>query len=66
MELAAHLLEKGLGLPSSSDYIVDESHIEERIEERITPLRKQVTQLDKCIATAIQKELDPLLGELPT
>ena len=62
-ELAIRLLEAGLGLPSL-DYVVDES----RIEERIAPLREQVTQLDRCIelriATAIQKELDPLLGEL--
>ncbi len=66
-ELAVRLLEAGLGLPSS-DYVTDESRIEERIEQRIAPLREQVTQLNQCIelriATALQKELDPLLGEL--
>lgn len=66
-ELAIRLLEAGLGLPSS-DSVVDELRIEQRIESRIAPLREQVTQLDRCIelriATAIQKELDPLLGEL--
>ncbi len=66
-ELAIRLLEAGLGL-SSSDYAIDNSRIEERIEQRIAPLREQVTQLNQCIelriAVAIQKELDPLLGEL--
>jgi hypothetical protein len=66
-ELAIRLLEAGLGLPPS-DSVIDESRIEERIESRIAPLREQVTQLERCIelrvATAIQKELDPLLGEL--
>ena len=62
-ELAIRLLEAGLGLPSS-DYVIDES----RIEERIAPLREQVTQLNNCIelriADVIQKEIAPLLGEL--
>lgn len=66
-ELAVRLLEAGLGLPSS-DYVTDESRIEERIEERIAPLKEQVTQLHQCIeeriATAIHKELDTVLGEL--
>ncbi len=63
-ELAIRLLEAGLGLPSSEKVATDES----RIEERIAPLREQVTQFNQCIelriATALQKELDPLLGEL--
>lgn len=66
-ELAVRLLEAGLGLPSS-DYVTDESRIEKRIEERIAPLKEQVTQLHQCIeeriATAIQREIEPLLGEL--
>jgi hypothetical protein len=66
-EMAIRLLEAGLGL-SSTDAAIDDSRIEERIEERIAPLREQVTQLNQCIelriATAIQKELDPLMGEL--
>lgn len=67
-ELLVRLLEAGLGLPLSEKVANDESRIEERIEARIAPLKEQVTQLNKCIeariATAIQKELDPLLGEL--
>ncbi|WP_373529111.1 hypothetical protein [Nostoc sp.] len=66
-ELAIRLLEAGLGLPSS-DYAIDDSRIEKRIESRIAPLREQVTQLNQCIelriATVIQKEIAPLLGEL--
>jgi hypothetical protein len=67
-ELAIRLLEAGLGLPQLLANPNDDSRIEERIEQRIAPLREQVTQLNQCIelriATAIQKELDPLLGEL--
>ncbi len=66
-ELAIRLLEQSLGLPSS-DYVIDDSRIEERIEQRIAPLREQVSQLNQCIelriATVIQKEIAPLLGEL--
>jgi hypothetical protein len=66
-ELAIRLLEQSLGLPSSG-YAIDESRIEDRIEERIAPLREQVSQLNQCIelriATVIQKEIAPLLGEL--
>jgi ferritin-like metal-binding protein YciE len=66
-EMAIRLLEAGLGL-STTEEAIDDSRIEERIEQRIAPLREQVTQLNQCIelriATAIQKELDPLLGEL--
>ena len=67
-ELAIRLLERSLGLPQLLANSNDDSRIEERIESRIAPLREQVTQLNQCIesriATAIQKELDPLLGEL--
>lgn len=67
-ELLVRLLEAGLGLPSSEKVATDESRIEERIEQCIAPLREQVTQLNQCIeeriAVALQKELDPLLGEL--
>jgi hypothetical protein len=66
-EMAIRLFEAGLRL-SSTDGAIDKSSIEERIEQRIAPLREQVTQLNQCIelriATAIQEELDPLLGEL--
>ena len=66
-ELAIRLLEAGLELPSSES-VNDDSRIEERIELRIAPLREQVTQLNQCIeegiATVIQKEIAPLLGEL--
>jgi hypothetical protein len=66
-EMTIRLLEAGLGL-STTDAAIDESRIEQRIEERIAPLKEQFNQLNQCIelriATAIQKELDPLLGEL--
>ncbi len=66
-ELAIRLLEQSLGLPSNG-YVIDELRIEERIEQGIAPLREQVTQLNQCIdlriATVIQKEIAPLLGEL--
>lgn len=66
-ELLVRLLEAGLGMPST-EFSIDELGIEERIESRIAPLKEQVTQLNECIeeriAVAIQKELDPLLGEL--
>jgi hypothetical protein len=66
-ELAIRLLEQSLGLPSSES-VNDDSRIEQRIEQCIAPLREQVTQLTQCIelriATVIQKEIAPLLGEL--
>lgn len=66
-ELAIRLLEAGLGL-SSTEFSHDESRIEECIEERIAPLKEQVTQLSQCIeeriATALQREIEPFLGEL--
>lgn len=65
-EMAIRLLEAGLGL-SRAEEANDKSGIEQRIEECIAPLREQVSQLNQCIelriATVIQKELDPLLGE---
>ena len=67
-ELAIRLLERSLGLPQLLANSNDDSRIEERIESRIAPLREQVTQLNQCIeegiATVIQKEIAPLLGEL--
>jgi hypothetical protein len=66
-EMAIRLLEAGLGMPST-DFPNDESRIEQRIEECIAPLKEQFNQLSQCIelriAVALQKELDPLLGEL--
>lgn len=67
-ELLVRLLEAGLGLPSKELVATDESRIEERIEQGIAPLKEQVIQLNQCIesriATAIQREIEPLLGEL--
>lgn len=66
-ELAIRLLEQSLGLPST-EFSHDESRIEQRIEERIAPLKEQFNQLneriEKRIATAIQREIEPFLGEL--
>jgi uncharacterized small protein (DUF1192 family) len=66
-EMAIRLLEAGLGL-SSTEFSNDESRIEKCIEERIAPLKEQVTQLSQCIeeriAVALQREIEPLLGEL--
>ena len=66
-ELAIRLLEAGLGLPSS-EFANDESRIEKRIATYLAPIQEQVTQLQECIEErirdAIQKELEPVLGEL--
>jgi TolA-binding protein len=66
-EMAIRLLEAGLGL-SSTEEASDSSRIEERIEERIAPLKEQFNQLneriEERIATALRREIEPLLGEL--
>ena len=65
-ELAIRLLEAGLGLPSSES-VNDESRIEERIATYLAPIQEQVTQLqeriEERIHSAIQKELDVVMGE---
>lgn len=66
-ELAIRLLEAGLGLPSS-EFANDELRIEKCISIALAPLQSQVTQLqeriEERIHSAIQKELDVVMGEL--
>ena len=68
-ELAIRLLEAGLGLPSSES-VNDESRIEKRIATYLAPIQEQVTQLqeriEQRIHSAIQKELDVVMGECST
>ena len=65
-ELAIRLLEVGLGLPSS-EFANNELRIEERIATQLAPIQSQLTQLQECIEerihSAIQKELDVVMGE---
>ena len=65
-ELAIRLLEAGLGLPSS-EFANDKLRIEECISIALAPLQSQVTQLqeriEERIHSAIQKELDVVMGE---
>ena len=65
-ELVIRLLEAGLGLPSS-EFANDDSRIENCIAIAIAPLQSQVNQLqeriEQRIHSAIQKELDVVMGE---